>query len=246
MNMSDFSTQRGNVLIIILIAIALFAALSYAALQGSRSGGSVVSDEQARMAAQEIISYGNVVQKRVQQLRLQGCLDTQLDFANSIWGRVDGLLLTHEPGHNPNAPASGCSTFENVQPKVFGDTHVYWPSLGACGGCTALGTGRAIRLILPGVGTASGEDLIYRLAYVREEVCIAINKLLGVTNPSNKPPYVTNTSTTMPYDGDYTGGQVAVDSSGAVTGKTAFCAAAVASPTASSGDYSFLQVLIAR
>lgn len=244
--MRDFSSQRGNVLFIILLAIALFAALSYAALQGSRSGTAGMTDEQARMAAQEIISYGNTMQTRAQQLRLQGCLDTQLDFANPVWARVDGLLLTHEPGHNPNAPASGCSIFENTLAKVFNDAHVYWPDINSCGGCTALGTSRIIRLILPGVGTAAGEDLVYRLAYVREEVCIAINKSLGITNPSDKPPHVTNTSTTMAYDGDYTGAQVAVDSSGAVTGKTAFCASGVATPTASSGDYSYLQVLIAR
>ena len=87
--------QSGSAFLYIIIAIALLAALSVAVSRGNRGSTSTMSDQQAKLAAQEIIDYGNTVAAAVQKLRLRGCTDTQISFENSaIAGHV-----------NPNAPA---------------------------------------------------------------------------------------------------------------------------------------------
>lgn len=76
-------SERGAVFIYILMAVALFAALSYAVSRGNRGGSSALTDEQAKLAAQEIIEYGNTVANAVQKLRLRGCSDTEISFEHN-------------------------------------------------------------------------------------------------------------------------------------------------------------------
>lgn len=55
------SKQRGNILFLILLAVILFAALSYAVTQSLRGGGNDASDEQSRSLAatllQNVVAY---------------------------------------------------------------------------------------------------------------------------------------------------------------------------------------------
>lgn len=70
--MSNISRQHGNVLFLILIAVALFAALAYAITQSSRGGGDISKEklalEQARMD-----SYMASINAGTLRLKMAGC-----------------------------------------------------------------------------------------------------------------------------------------------------------------------------
>lgn len=57
--MKDSRSVRGSAIIFLFIAIALFAALAYAFMQGSRNSLTIMTDEQAKAEAQKILEYAN-------------------------------------------------------------------------------------------------------------------------------------------------------------------------------------------
>lgn len=66
--------RSGNVLFLILLAVALFAALSYAVTQSSRSGGNDISDEQLRLNQSRIENIASAIQAASLRLRIgKGC-----------------------------------------------------------------------------------------------------------------------------------------------------------------------------
>lgn len=239
-------SQSGSVFVIILLAVAMFAMLSYAVSQGSRSSGTALSKEQARVAAQEVISYGNVIQKAVAALRLRGCSDTQLNFTNNGKSRRgNGSAYDYT---NPSSPDDGsCDVFStnggNVTPKFldsgFVDPALVDPSWMDAHSFIVTATR------MEGVGTnagAEGTDLIIWLGRLRPEVCMAVNDLLGVTNPSNKPPVDTFDCSSNPFQGTYSSCPDALGDTPELTGKSAYC-----NGYDDSGlMYNFFQVLVAR
>ena len=104
--------KRGNVLFLILLAIALFAVLSYAVTQSSRSSGRDAAAENAITDAAQITQYATLVEQTVTRLRLSnGCRDTQISFAADSDG--DGNWYDADDDyHNPNAPSDfSCHVF---------------------------------------------------------------------------------------------------------------------------------------
>lgn len=77
--------QRGNILFLILLAVVLFAALSYAVTQGMRGGGKDGGDESAKAGAAYLLNYANNVAQAVQRITLiNGCRYNQLSFENAV------------------------------------------------------------------------------------------------------------------------------------------------------------------
>lgn len=112
------ANARGNALFLILIAVALFAALSYAVTQSGRGGGNADREGAALLAAR-FAQYGATVATNIMRMEMaNGCSEDRLNFANSTmvhptyWGGSD----------NTNAPADGsCDVF-----GVLGTP--YWPA----------------------------------------------------------------------------------------------------------------------
>lgn len=89
-----YGAERGNALIIILVAIALFAALSYALSKGQRAGVGQVNKEQQALTVSEILDYGQTMRRVIQELRISGCDDTEISFENTT---VSGYANTNAP-----------------------------------------------------------------------------------------------------------------------------------------------------
>jgi len=72
--------ERGNVLFIILIAVALFAALSYAVTSSSRSSGDNSKEEEEELEVAKVLNYLSHVSFGVTRIRASGTPLSQIDF----------------------------------------------------------------------------------------------------------------------------------------------------------------------
>jgi hypothetical protein len=104
--------QNGNVLFLILIAVALFAALSYAVTRSTRSGGKGIAEEKVTIGASRIMQFTALLRSEVQRLRLSGCAVENLDWRNKRWKRIDGNPSEgiQQPARVPKA---GCAVFSD-------------------------------------------------------------------------------------------------------------------------------------
>jgi len=100
--------EKGNALFLILIAVALFAALSYAVTQSGRSGGGV-DKEQAILKASQFVQYGTGLQTTVQRMTLTGTNVTDLDFGIGF----SETIYCRTGVDCPYAPEGGGFTFQS-------------------------------------------------------------------------------------------------------------------------------------
>ncbi len=239
------NTQKGSILVWILIAIVLFAALSFAMTQSFRGGASTATDQRSKLTASEIIEYGNKVRDTVRQVMIaNGCTAYQLGFDNDVWRTHDGTPL-HDSTHNPNVLSDSCRIF-NL--KGGGLNAVTFPSNGiTLTAPTNTRSGHSLTMSghVAGVGTAD-EELILQTFYISKDVCIQINNLLGVNNPGGMPPKDDPGAITR-YNGTFPGTSgTAGDSAPELAGKYAFCAEYLSDALYPGYNFHFYQVLVAR
>ncbi len=128
--------QRGNALFLILIAVALFAALSYA-ITKSGSGKASINREERLLALSELDQYNELLANAISRLVLvNGCSLIEIGFTNDVWKRSDGTLY-FLPGHNPNTPGPECELFMPEGGGLAAQTFVNaLPAAGTGGGCS--------------------------------------------------------------------------------------------------------------
>ncbi len=163
--------QRGNILFLILLAVVLFAALSYAVTSSMRGGGSNSGKENAELAAADILNYFSQVDTAVQRMVLTGGVeDYQLNFYyqstnNFVMGSND----------NTNCTDSRCRVFDPSGGGVSGRNHFseymstpntsYAPLL--------------LYASVNGVGS-SKPDIVLALRGIKASICSAITKKAGI------------------------------------------------------------------
>jgi len=171
--------QRGNVVILILVAVFLFGALAFTFTRSARDGSSNITRQQAKIAAQEILNYARLVESAVDRVRRNGCSESEISFENDI---VGGYL-------NPNSPTDNtCHIFEPEGGKInylnppidWNDqtrsteelyNELYFNGLTCVSG---IGGGPA--------GCANGNndlsELILTIPYITQELCESLNSAL--------------------------------------------------------------------
>ena len=186
----DKTYHRGNVLFFILIAVALFAALSYAVTNSFRGGETTITQEQARIGAGEILRAMGSVKDGYNYLVNQGCSIDDIGFDNPASTNVNCQIFHPEgagvsyPNNladyqtDPAAPQTGkfvpITTTTHASGAYAGDYKVI------------------------GAGT-SAQDISLELNYVSNEICLAVNKLLkynfdGIPQDTGQPIGDTNTN----------------------------------------------------
>ena len=188
---------------------------------------STLSAEQARVAAQEIISYTDTIVKAVQQLRLRGCGDTQIGFQS--------LITTWFPS-NPNSPSDrSCEVFDMNGGKVNDRrTDPVWRVPGPTYDWFWFNGETAV----VDIGTAAPE-LIMWVGDLKPEICNAINKIINGVDATDDDIGAANTAFAGTYNLVANG--MGDDAPFAYRGKNAGCAG-----EDDGGGYGFYQVLIAR
>lgn len=162
--------DAGNALFLILIAVALFAALSYAMTRSGAGGGGGISNETAELNAAAIIQYAGQVGQAVDRLLVLGaCTDTQLSFENNI---VTGYAYANLPGGDKS-----CHIFD----VAGGGVDFKKPPPGANQGEDWLFTyARFVKLNGDTGLTAASTDLIMVLPNITLALCKKLNAKLPI------------------------------------------------------------------
>lgn len=163
--------ERGNVLFLILIAVALFAALSYAVTSSSRSGGGDASSETNLVNSAQVTQYPASVRTSILRMIVASGIDaTDLGFDPPPYTNC-----TDEAEQNcVFDPAGGGATYVMAPADVMAD--------GEQGEWFFNGT-----FAVPNIGTndaGDGNEIIAFLPGIKKGVCDRINEQLGIDVPT--------------------------------------------------------------
>ncbi|OIN85652.1 MAG: hypothetical protein AUJ12_08900 [Alphaproteobacteria bacterium CG1_02_46_17] len=227
---SHLSSQRGSGIFIILIAIVLFAALTYAISRNS-SGGKSLDQEKTMMVATEILDTANRLAETVSVLRLHGTKHTELSF------EYNGNYI------NASCATDSCKIFSYDGGGLDWET----PPASVTDG---EGWGYSGDMAIADIGTSSA-DLVMFLPNLPVNVCHRINVMLGIDVESGSPPYWMSGITADQFTGTYNAAPTTI-SEPPIDGEKSGClriefldgTAVDASPQVD--KYVFYQILIAR
>ena len=158
-------SERGNVLFLILIAVALFAALSYAVTQSTRSGGGSADREQALLSGASMTQYPAALRTSLIRMILGGITPAQLEFnpPSDFGALTDTTQGVFHPDGGGAVYQRGSADLMagNVQGTWFFNAEYIVPDIG--------------------INTAvTGNDVIAFLPNVSQSVCESINAELAI------------------------------------------------------------------
>ena len=178
--MSRLSSPSGIAIGPILFIIALLAILAGAIAAGSGGFGQNTSSVNARVAASEIINYGNQVESATHRMLANGVDPLNLSFRHNIV-RVDGTG-NWGTNYNPNCAASSCEMY-NINGGGMQDSANFTPYGNGTGAVSNAVSGSVIFMVfgVPNLGTSANE-LMMVLWNVSSDVCAEINKMVQFTD----------------------------------------------------------------
>lgn len=191
------SGQRGNVLFLILIAVVLFAALSYAVSNSSRSGGDP-GKEASDINASQLLEQLTSIRSAVNRMLLVGCKDKTLIsyegapttglgdiYGNTVKYPSDTKCLVFHPS---GGGLSYSNISDNVLDSAFSSNAVFKRVI-------------FVRNFNIMGSVAFSQDII--VPFVKDDVCKKINsKLFGKT----AIPQTTSTAFDQTFRGGFSSG----------------------------------------
>lgn len=233
-----YNHQNGVAIFYILLAVALFAALSYAftATVNSASTNNLTKEE-ARVYAQDILSYANRLSRAVQRVLSRGdCSENDVSFYLS----TNTFLSAYQ--HTPEVD-DRCKVFDENGGSI---TWLTAPQ-GVNDGSDWIFTGRNRVIDIESNVAPSGNELIALLPFINEGICIEVNDLVNVVNTNSVPPEEASNVSINPFVGVYDSGNDINASGNELDGKKTGCfEASNYDGSASPNTYHFYHVLIAR
>lgn len=232
------NAQSGSIFIWIFVMIALFGALSYAMLQGSRGSSSSLTAERAKLAANEIVAFHTQIRNAIKAMRIDGCRDTEISFQSSYWSDASWYNNTTSPGdgkcHLFHPAGGGLNVVDPPESMGFSSPD-YWEGKYFFVGETVW-AGQATTC-----ADDSCADLIMITINLPKEVCEAINRMAGIDDI----PYDASWGGT-PFSGVYTYVDDLADLSASASAAAKPFACFEHSDTSYGTPYTFGGLLLAR
>ena len=182
--------EHGNVLFLILIAVALFAALSYAVTQSTRGGGNA-DDETSLISSASLTQYPASLKTSILRMSItNGVADQDIEFNPPS----DIGNCTNSGANCLFSPAGGGASFQEAPANVVtGNNPVAW----------VFNSNNEVENIGSNGGTAATAETIAFLTGVTNGICNKINEELGIGN-GTVIPVETGVDVTTDQDHAYT------------------------------------------
>lgn len=160
--------EKGNVLFLILIAVALFAALSYAVTQSSRSGGGGADGEANLVNSASLTQYPASVRTAIVRMIIGGVDVTQLNFDRPA---DFATICDAAPGPCVFHPGGGGATSVSAPPEAMASGNQ---------GVWVFSSDYDITNIGTTTTDNSSNDIIAFLPGITQSICQRLNTELGV------------------------------------------------------------------
>ena len=193
------TTQNGNALWFILIAIGLMGLLTVMLSRTSNTTNETGSYEQNQISASNVLSYAKSIENAVQSLILRGCSENEISFENnSVAGYANANAPTDQSCHVFDAGGAGLvwEDFDPANPNMI--------------------TGS---IAVTNLGS-SNPELILSQGRLSEEQCKQANRSLG---RSATAPTDTAIGTPVQYTGSFTGVVEFGDDDASLVEQRSFC-----------------------
>ncbi len=168
--MQHNASERGNVLVIILIGIVLFVGLIFAISKNWAGISSMSTQEQARLSAVELLQYGNGLRPIVDRMLLLGGVSDTNTSGNGI--------LFSASGANAAYGAVGAQPTTEIFNSSGGNAVYMTPSPATClSTCSYEFSGQ---YTVTGVGSDSKSELVMLVVDIPQNICEKANSLLSL------------------------------------------------------------------
>jgi len=233
--------EKGNVFFFILLGVILFAALSYMTAKGlSSQTSNMLTERQIELAVSEILGYAQNIEESINKLRRQNVSEGDICFSYTQFSALNNAAynLVSTCGNNSYElfhPNGGGLAYRSVPDDWLDRSHISDQGYGEWMFTNKTAVAGLGSKPLTAVATL---ELIAHLNHLKESVCSAINKKLGIAGiPDNSNAF----SPIAPVNSGFTsaGGQINV---AALSGERTGCFR----NTATWNSYIFYKVLIER
>ncbi len=179
--------ESGNVLFLILIAVALFAALSYAVTQNNRSGGGANDNTTGTIHAAQINQFPTFIRAQIQRMLMNKIEVEQLQF-----NPPSALAALDDVRFGIFHPQFGM-TYGRADPTLMANEQQGTWYFNMNFEIDSIGTSQA--------ASTHGNDLVAFLPGIKEGICRKINQEIAISDfdiPSvNDASYFTNAEEQM-------------------------------------------------
>lgn len=174
MNKHARRDERGNVFVVILLAIALFAALSFTVSRSMQTDTSTnLMGQELQLAAGDILTYVQKLERGMNRLRNRGISENDISLIHPSTGTLYEHGTPRPDNHKLFHPSGGGVVWQEPQTGVNDGSPWFFtgstciPNLGfGAAGCDSDST--------------SNEELLAVLRNLDQDVCTRLNSELGI------------------------------------------------------------------